>query len=104
MIPSLDWVNKADALGSAGERGLSGESLSSASITGESLHSDSRSTSGGQVVRAENSSGTEEARSWEELSLGVGIETNQGEVDIGTGNGDNSTQERGARGMRQMDG
>ena len=94
VIPSFDWVNKVGALALAGERGLSGESLSSTAGTGESLHSDSRSTSGGQVVRAEKSSGTAEVMSWEELSLGVGIETNQGRVDIGSGaGGDKSIQE-----------
>lgn len=78
-IPSFDWVSMACMLALSGERGLSGESLSSAGGTpGESLHVDSRSTSGGQVVR-ENSSGTDEAESCAVLSLGVGIETSQKE-------------------------
>lgn len=65
----------ADAM--ARESALSGTSLSAVGeASGDSLHSDGLSNSGGQVVRAEISSSIGVASRRGVLSLGVGIEAN----------------------------
>lgn len=104
-IPSFERVSTACALALAGERGLSGASLSSAKgISGERLHSDSVSTSGGQVVRAEKSSGTDDAGRWEELALGVGIGTRGEGQTLEAGGEARKEQAEGGLGGREQEG
>jgi hypothetical protein len=77
VMASSDEVSVDCAEAMAGERTLSGASLSVVVDSGDSRQDESLSISGGHVVRVEISSAIDVAFRRGVLSLGVGIEANQ---------------------------